>query len=240
MTFIDRLQLDITAYLQALGDCEYVPVNVISATRDAEVTETLQILDKALSGLNPRGGKAGLGILVPLPSFIPAKGDGPGPSGKVIISVQVIENTLVNNGDAGVGVSCFDLAFAVCSALHRLTLNGVNTIYASPTDGVRPLRLTDDISGDVAFEAVMEMQVNVRPRGRAVQPTISVAAGSITLACSNAESELWYSIDGSLPTPGNGELYTVPFAAPPSGTVVRALANDNINDISQPLYFVIP
>jgi len=46
----------------------------------------------------------------------------------------------------------------------------------------------------------------------------------MTLTCATAGASIRYTTDGSYPTPGNGTLFSAPFAAPDAGTLVRAAA----------------
>jgi hypothetical protein len=45
---------------------------------------------------------------------------------------------------------------------------------------------------------------------------------AITLTCATAGASIYYTTDGTYPTPTNGTLYTAPFAAPELGTTIRA------------------
>lgn len=50
------------------------------------------------------------------------------------------------------------------------------------------------------------------------------AAGeaTITLTCATAGASIYYTTDGTYPTPDNGTLYAAPFNAPELGTTIRA------------------
>lgn len=50
------------------------------------------------------------------------------------------------------------------------------------------------------------------------------AASTLTLTCATSGASIYYTTDGSYPTPAHGTLYTAPFSSPPVGTVIRAAA----------------
>jgi hypothetical protein len=55
-------------------------------------------------------------------------------------------------------------------------------------------------------------------------PVLAIGAtgDTIILACETAGAAIYYTTDGTYPTPTNGTLYSDPFAAPAVGTTIRA------------------
>ncbi len=233
MNVAQRIQADVIAHLSASEACTYVPVIGIDATSDQQVTKILQIVNKALAGTAKKNAKAGVAILVPLPAWQGRDAETPGPEGDLVITCQIIENTLINSGASGTGLSSFEVGFDVLGQLHRHTFNGVNTIVQ---DGLEPLRLNDEITGDVAWEARLKMRCGTMPVTKVQQPMASIADDLVTLTTGTSGAAIYFTTDNSLPTPSNGTLYTVPFAVPTSGTLLRATATKAGHVMSMALY----
>jgi hypothetical protein len=55
-------------------------------------------------------------------------------------------------------------------------------------------------------------------------PVVQASDSILTLTTATTGAAIYYTLDGSYPTPATGTLYTAPFAAPETGTTVRAAA----------------
>ena len=76
---------------------------------------------------------------------------------------------------------------------------------------------------DVATPDLVESWTPHGPGTIAPAPTVE-PGGSLTLACATAGAAIYYTTDGSYPTPTNGVLYDGPVTGLPTGTTVRAAA----------------
>ena len=216
-----RLHTDIAAALRAADICAGVTVEALEAMSEQGVATVTDILNKALGGMLPRDGMSGLAVLVLLPGFAPQEPDAPGPQGRVTVVLQIIENTTVNGGSGGVGRSAFVLGHDILRFFHHRSLNGAGVIFADEL-GLQPMSIDETVSADVGYELTLALPVGVRPLARALAPVATLADGLITLMASESGSAVYYTTDGSYPV--GGALYAAPFAAPPAGSVVRAVA----------------
>jgi hypothetical protein len=83
-------------------------------------------------------------------------------------------------------------------------------------------KLADD--GKVAYR--VNAQANVLLSANLQQiatPVISTPSGTFAINCATPGAAIFYTLDGSNPTPRNGTLYAAPFAAT-SGQVLTARA----------------
>ena len=221
---ITDLQLDIAALILGHEPLGKVTVDTISVTGDAQVTTVLEKLNKSLSGLRKRNGAAGIGIIIPLPSFRVKNQDAPGPQGAIEVSVQVLENTLVNAGSSGTGLTAFDVAAEVMSMLHLYSLDGIHTLYCAE-DGIQPLAISsaDNLSADVAYEVLFSQHVAIRPIVRSAGVTATVSLTELILTAPGAD-EIRYTLDGTLPTADNGTVFAAPLPPLANGQTLRAVS----------------
>lgn len=220
----EQLQDDITAYLAAAEELFYVPVHAIKTTSEAKVVAILDKLNTSLAGIVKKNGKAGLGVLVPMPSLKNTEESLPGLNGDCIISVQIIENELINAGEGGTGVSAEELGVTIGVLLQHMHFIPGNPLV---TTDVVPLPLSAKVSGSIGREVIAKMRFSAEAVTRAAMPMITEEAGLVTLECATAGADILYTTDGTLPVPDNATsaLYSVPFTTPASGTLLRTMAS---------------
>lgn len=176
-----------------------------------------------LSTINQRGGKMGAFILVMMAEEEVPDPELPGPQEKLVISVRVFTDELLNSDPAqGTLLSNSTIRRLVRVALHGWSPNGCNEIYC---DAKRAGR---QIEGDlIAYESIFEM-VNPQPyvaRIAAPRMTIAIEATNvITLTHPTEGADIRYTIDGSYPG-RDATAYTGPILVDlAEGPMVRAAA----------------
>lgn len=221
---LQQAQLDLTARLRSsdlLTDLAIYDLRPRSAEEAAAIQDTI---NSALAGMVGPETRAGLTILVPVPLFEVDKPDVPAPVGEIVLSVQVLEQIMINEGAGGTGLSCEGAALTVLRLGHQLVLRPNQILFA---DGMRPLEVDrEDWSADVAWEVRFRVRGGFDPLPSCDLPSIVNAAGEITITATTSGAAVYYTLDGSYPWHGNpaAALYDTPFAAPAAGTSLRAIA----------------
>jgi hypothetical protein len=169
-------------------------------------------------------GKTGVYCLVLMPSFFVEDPNVPGVQGSVELTIRTFEDPKINN----TGLTAEDVALA---NLHwfgdGLVIAGLLAIY--PNARGLALKPNYDYHGFLVYDTILRGQLPQDFPGRTPQPTISNDAGSVTLACSDGTAGIYYTVDGSMPQPGDTSstgstlVYTVPFTVA-NGTTVRCVA----------------
>lgn len=242
MDILQQLQRDLEGYLNAattgtkLAVMQYVPVYVFRprVTAAGEVEDAVMItsaIESALAGLQSKGGKAGLAVVLLMPEAgVPSDLDRlAGPFLDIEVVARVIEEPLVNMSDDGVQVSCEQLAADLLAALHCWKPGAaLRELRGAGKKALAPVTLPDK-PGQLAYDVTLTTRYQVPPQN-SVEPVIITAAGAlptvtVTLECGDAGAAIYYTTDGSFPSAANAEatLYTTPFAVASAATV-RAVA----------------
>jgi Fn3 domain-containing protein len=220
MNPLQQLQEDAVNYL--LGNPATAPVGYESFRQQAIDSA----VKRALAGWSVRvPGKSGVYCLVLMPSFFVEDPNVPGVQGAVELTIRTFEDPKINNTE----LSAEDVALANLRWFgDGLVIAGLLAIYPS-TRGAA-LKPNYDFPGFLVYDTVLRGQLPQDFPGRTAQPTIAGdIAGNVTLACSDGAAGIFYTLDGSMPQPGDisgaaaTSVYSAPFAVA-SGTVVRALA----------------
>ncbi|HXT10385.1 MAG TPA: chitobiase/beta-hexosaminidase C-terminal domain-containing protein [Candidatus Angelobacter sp.] len=219
MNPLQQLQQDAVAYL--LGNPATASVGYESFRQQAVDGAVKQ----AIAGWSIRApGKTGVYCLVLMPSFFVEDPNVPGVQGSVELTIRTFEDPKINNTN----LTAEDVALA---NLHwfgdGLVIAGLLAIYPS-TKGPA-LKPNYDYPGFLVYDTVLRGQLPQDYPGRTAAPTIANNSGTVTLACGDGVATIFYTLDGSMPQPGDTsgtaatKVYSTPFGVP-NGTIVRCLA----------------
>jgi hypothetical protein len=164
-------------------------------------------------------GKIGVYCMVLMPSFFAQDPNVPGIQGEVELTIRTFEDPKINNTD----LSAEDVAMANLTWFgDGVIIAGLTEIY--PDDQGPALKPNYDYPGFLVYDTVLRGKLPQDYPGRTAQPTIDDDdAGTVTLACSDDAADIFYTIDGKMPTPGKADQkYADPFIVP-AGTVIRVL-----------------
>ncbi|MGV3664270.1 MAG: chitobiase/beta-hexosaminidase C-terminal domain-containing protein [Prosthecobacter sp.] len=221
---LQRLQLDIAAVLKA--DALFAGVQVVvDRPRDAADGLVIQAtVDRALAGWTEveteAGMKAGLCIIVFMATGTAPTPNLPGPELMLVQGIRVIENTLVNEGENGTGMTAEGCAIKILNTLHQMSLGG---LLLADKNALRPVLTEKGLS----FDVTLTRDLGISPRPFVQRPIVHVATGSMTMTCGTEGAAIWWTSDGSLPTPVNASaaLYTGPVdVSGMAGAEIRASA----------------
>jgi hypothetical protein len=218
-----RTQLDVAARLRACLALRDITIQEMRPRSEAEALGIADAVNNALAGLQTDTTRAGLTILVPVPEFKVREPNLPAPFGDVIVQVQILENTLINEGENGSGLSAEGAAIEVMRALHHCLLRPNALLYG---DKIEALDIDDSWSADLAVGVWCKMAGGFDPAPQCHVPLIENSGGNITVTTTTSGAACLVTLDGSYPHAGNSAAIPVsaPFPTPASGTVIRAVA----------------
>lgn len=220
MNPLQQLQQDAVNYL--LGNPATAMVGYESFRQQAVDGAVRQ----ALAGWSIRvAGKTGVHCLVLMPSFFAEDPNVPGVQGSVELTIRTFEDPKINNTN----LSAEDVALANLRWFgDGLVIAGLLAVY--PSTRGPALKPNYDYPGFLVYDTVLRGQLPQDYLGRTAQPIVTNDSdGNVTLSCSDDAADIYYTLDGSMPQPGDTsgvgstKVYSAPFTVA-SGTVVRCLA----------------
>jgi hypothetical protein len=220
MNPLQQLQEDAVAYL--LGNPATAVVGYDSFRQQAIDSA----VKEALAGWSVRSpGKIGVNCVVLMPSFFAEDPNVPGVQGSVELTIRTFEDPKINN----TGLSAEDVALQNLYWFgDGLIIAGLIAIY--PDNKGPALKPNYDYPGFLVYDTVIRGKLPQDYPGRTAQPTIvDDNAGNVTLACSDDAAGIYFTLNGTMPQPGDQsgssstQLYGAPFNVP-TGTVIRCLA----------------
>lgn len=220
MDILQRGQLDIAAILESEDAFELVPV-LVNRPRDAAAAVMIrETINKALMGLQKKGGKAGLAVMVMMPDAEVPNANSASVRFENLFTVRVLENPVINEGANGTGISAEQCAINVLKALHRRSAGG-NPFYPDKKairEGAAP-------EGSIAYDVVLRQDATEDKRSFVTTPGLSLAEPLLTITCPTSGAAIRYTLDGTFPGK-TATLYTAPVdvGALPAGTLIRAAA----------------
>ena len=214
---IEAVQPDIVAFLNS--DSYFIDIPVIALRKERIQSE----FDATLSGINPKGGHAGVGVEVLMPALDSASPNSPGPFCTIKVLLRVKENPLVNLGLMGTQKTAEAVATRILQLLHGLGLPGIltSTLYAAP-QAISP---STEFLPLVAYYVEVHAAFKFTPLAKLSAPQIVCPVLSVVISHPDSAATLYYTTDSSFPGPGNAaaQVYAAPFAVS-AGTYIRAAA----------------
>jgi hypothetical protein len=191
-----------------LGADDVLGKLLIITERKGEIRATIE---KQLSLLTPKVGNRGICIVVLSIEANPETLEAPGPLLEMNLAVRVLENPTFNNS----GLEALNVARRIARILHQYEPQGLcsELLAAKPlivgvADPIAPLAY--DVSFTARESEFASGQVKVsRPL---ISATGDTAPATVTITCGTAGSVIYYSLDGTFPSP-NGAGST-PYSAP--------------------------
>lgn len=221
---LEQTQLDIQHFLLSHEQLQYLPILRVRPRNDAEASGLQTKLDKLLAGTEGRNGKAGVSVIITMPSVEDLEANIRSLTGKLIITIDVIENLFINEGLEGTGASCESWALLIAQLLQQQQFISGAPIVGEP-------KLLTPFQEALIDKKVMYRLHFVVPYMASRMPKVAVPApqqdgDSITLTCTTEGAAIYYTLDRSLPGPGNPAAlaYSVPLTLEPGTHYLRAAA----------------
>lgn len=237
---LHQIQHDLANRLRARSSLRQFLIQDLRPRSEGEATQIVDTINQALSTISNAGITSGIAILVPLAGFDVKRPNNPSPLGEITISVQVLENIMINMGGQGSGQSAEAVALEVLCAGHHLQLRDNCTMYAG---SMKPLDVDGQTwSADIAYEVEFTLEGGFARPPECSIPQITQSGGNLSIATSTAGASIYVTTDGSFPWAGNPSAAPVsgPFAVPGSGTVIRAVAVKPGLEDSSVGYYLVP
>lgn len=220
-----QLHQDLADYLRQVSGLSALPVFDSRTVEQSGTGGSIQdLIDEALNtaGMQTKDGKAGLAVVVLMPDVEPANANLPGPLISLVLAVRVFENRLINESAQGFNLSASRVAVHIARSLHQWSPTG-GAVLVPGTSFIADLSVPDTEGHEITFT----LELGLAPEPRAAQCSIASAElyglPVITLATSTDDAAIYYTLDGRLPGPATGTLYTVPFTVSTTAKL-RALA----------------
>ncbi len=223
ISILERLQLDIAALLNSLDEFQYIPVLILRPRSSEEALLIQTKLDQSLAGLTQKNGKAGVCVIIQMPTADATNPDIPGPRFEVTIEIKVFENPLINMGAGGTQLSAEEVSLAVHNSLQQFNL-GITGAQMFPA----PKAIEPDLSfldkGRIVYNANIKTRFQLVPPSKCMAPAIGGNSASMTLSSATPGATIYFTTDESFPSAQNSaQEYTDPVAVTP-GARVRAAA----------------
>lgn len=213
-----------------------ISVQVMRPRAELEATAIIEKINNALLGMVGSGPRAGLAVLVPLPGFENKQPNFPGLFGDMVFSVVVMENILINMGSKGTGVTCEEAATMVMLAGQSFTMMDGRAVTC---DGMTPLVLDQqEFQADVAYEVRFRCKAGFNQELECAAPVISAGDFEVTVSCATTGAQVWVTLDGSMPHPGNPKSISIvgSFDRPSAPLIIRAVAYHETLNPSSPTW----
>lgn len=210
---LTRDQLDFFGRLQA--DPYFADVALLLEEKGVTEADIAQ----ALAGLNPSfSGKIGACVVVLMPELEPETPNLPGPCYDIALTVQVIEQPLVNRGAGGSGLTASQLALRVRQLFHHF-FTGDGSVY----NFTRQAPLPAD-PGNTSLGVRFGRSSGDPQAPEVSSPAIATSGEGpveITLTTPTAGAAIYYTLDGSYP--GSANTAAILYAAPVTVTTACTL-----------------
>ncbi len=177
---------------------------------------------EVLAYITPRNGRKGMGIIIEPPEFQVNAPNLPGPEGFIVVPILVISEKMLNETLAtGCNLPADQCCQMIMDALHWQQFEGFGQLFCDTQAMVR----AQDFDPLDAWRLRFKLRM---PRGqteKVAQPTITEDAGTITLACTTADAQIYYTLDESYPGRSNSGaiVYEAPFIAE-AGDIINVAA----------------
>jgi len=207
MNDIQRLQEDIEAYLlnseADLTNADECPIQyaAIARVRPRDAGEAAGIqtkLQQVLSGLQGRGGRKGISVIIGMPEISQVEPNVRALTGGMTLVIEVHENIMVNMVSGGTGKGCEEFAFAVGELLNHQPFGlwspmRVKSILPAP-EAV--------LNQKVVYNVTLETDLRRPLKPKVAVPNVTVHEdGHISATCATLDAVMYYTLDGSLPGP---------------------------------------
>lgn len=219
MSLVDpftQLELDLQTVLQSDPEFAYVPV-IIESTGDPE-----NQFERALGIATVTGGKSGVVVVIGTLNGNSQYDEVPGPILLTDITAIIRENVPINRAVSGTQQTARALAFRIAQLWHQYypgSCSGPIVVKNPALERMIPIVENEDEARAAEDFAIYRVNATARILANANVPQVATPFASglgahiYNIACATANAQLWFTTDGSNPSPRNGTLITDSFTS---------------------------
>lgn len=205
MNETQRLQEDIESYLLSHesnpANADECPIQyaAIARVRPRDAGEAAGIqtkLQQVLSGLQGRGGKKGVSIIIGMPEIARVEPNIRALTGLMTLVIEVHENIMVNTTTQ----SCEDFAYAVAEVLNHQPFGHWSPVRVKSILPAPEAVLMQKVVYNVTLETDMRRQL--KPKVGSVKMEVP-ENGYLVMTCPTIDAVIYYTLDGSYPGPSS-------------------------------------
>jgi hypothetical protein len=210
--FITGLQKDIAALLGADETHRFVQIIREAASDRAGGVVFENAVNNALMGKVPVNGKVGLACLIFCPEGKPLNRSNTGLVVDFEITVRYVCNTSLNaSPNNGTGISCEDILVEGMLLMQNWTPLRGHTLTIEDFGKVNLDKQPELWAWECVVKAHDAQQARPKCGLPRITPATDESGTTITVTTASADADLYYTLDGALPTPEVGIKYEVPF-----------------------------
>lgn len=156
-------------------------------------------IEMALTTVNEGpGGKIGAVVIVRMPLLDVPNANPSGPRFDVSITIRVIEQPLMNRGEGGTELTAEDIVLQLAHLLHGRRIHPDIREFYVDQEAATPVDLSSDT---VAYDLRIATGFGLAAPERVRMPVFSGDETGLNIACNTPAASIYYTIDGTFPTP---------------------------------------
>lgn len=169
----------------------------------------LKDIETKLKVFKSTNGKSGMAVVFDRPLRDVTAPDMPGPEWVVRIPVTAYEFEIINRGSGGSGKQIEEVVSKLAAILHHFFIQHLGTTVYLDTQAVTPFAI---VNGVIVSEMSFRATLNQQPEEKVGAPKVDGTLDAVTILAGAAFSivagaDVYYTTDGSYPTPTNGTFY---------------------------------
>lgn len=210
-----------------LADLNVVSLRDLQSLQAGAGEDLEQLQSAYLVWTTPRAGgtKIGCGVIVGMPTKEYRFPNVAGPERACAVDITTIEDPVLNlaSSPTSTGKTAEEWSDLVEAILHQFLIEAVGSVYVARSEPDR------DIQGTVAYVSRFNIEMARAEIAEVATPDVSEAGGLLTITCSTAGAEIYYTRNAddlaSFPGPGNPAALRYTDPVPVSvGDTVRVAA----------------
>lgn len=195
---------------------------------------------EAAMGLNTIGKKPGACVIVERIIRDVEAPNVPGPEWSLRIPVAIFEMPTVNRTEDGTGLTIEQLVTIVADLLHLFDVQVLGTQVYAAADAVTP---DQDDDGRLTAICFFEAKLNQKPAAFVGMPRVTGTASAVVIQAGldygdSSGAIVYYTTDGTYPTPDNGTLYGT-ILLNENGTPIINENGDSLLNVATPAPFSV-
>jgi hypothetical protein len=194
-------------YARFLADPWFADITIVKGEDGINEKDIAELLATSRQRVN---GKKGAAVVVDRPFRDVTAPDMPGPEWNIRIPVGCYEHRTTNRGPGGTNKHIEEIISRAAGLTQLFCVEHLGCQVTCATDAVTPVISADkkQLVAELIFQAV----ITQRPEPKVSAPKVGGTADAVTITAgalygSTEGASVYYTTDGSYPTPDNGTFY---------------------------------